>query len=135
MNEDRKLALMEEIAERSVILQSDHETPIERKQHLLDEIVELGRRAVGGGVPRDDWETHELNWAAYCADLRTNFMREIAWAIIEFERTALTAADRGDLTSESEQVLSWWQFEGGREKLLSELPLEDRQALESAERD
>ena len=128
------LELLAELARRAEMVRDDEQTPRERTRPLLGELVELGRRALVGVISHADWEDHELNWAAYCSDLRTNHIRAIASAIIDFEKHAEANDERIELSEATKRVFTWWHLEGGRNILLSELPLEDRQLLERAER-
>jgi hypothetical protein len=48
---------------------------------------------------------------------------------------SLTAEELNKITPELAQQLFWWQSEGGREILLSELPIERRRALEKEARE
>ena len=128
--QEKNLALWKELTQRRFLLQSDATTPNEEKRRLLVEIVDLSRRARDGGVPRDDWENHELNWTAYCAGARRRVMRSLAQALIDCE----VHYEPAGLNHEMRKILYWWQCEGGREELLGELPIEERHALEAAAR-
>jgi hypothetical protein len=97
---------------------------------LLREIVEIGGRARDGGVAREDWETHEFNWIAYCSGLRRHLVRNLAALLIDCERIEDARPRTIDLGEQIKQVMHWWQNEGGREEFLSELPCGDREALE-----
>jgi hypothetical protein len=135
IHEDHGLELLAEIIRRGQVVNGDNQTPREQRDRLLRELVDLGARASDSGVPREDWESHELNWLAYCATLRSSLMREAAWAIIEFERNARASEIPVKLTDEATKILTWWHFEGGRNQLLSELPIEERHELERAEKE
>lgn len=54
-------------------------------------------------------------------------MRSLARALIESENNSASPAG----TQEIRAILYWWKNEGGREELLSELPIEERNALEA----
>jgi hypothetical protein len=137
--QQKNLAIWTELMYRGAVVRDDHTTEPRERRRLLLEIANLGNRAEAGGVPRDDWENHELNWIVYLANLRHNLVHSLAEALIKAEhacsrehasanqiRFALRALGR-----DMRQLLYWWQSEGGREELLGQLPIEERHALEA----
>src|SRR5437588_9988049 len=124
----KNFAIWDELMRRGIVVRDDSSTPPGEKQRLLAEIVELGKRARDGGVPREDLENHQLNWIAYCASLRHNLVRAMAQALINCENDD----NLDDLDLNMRQTLYWWQNEGGKEELLGELTIEERHALEAA---
>ena len=124
------LPLLSELVRRGEALERDQVTAIAERERLLREIIELGGRARDGGVPRDDWDTHELNWLAYCSDLRRNVVRQLAALLIHCEQIDDARPHTVNAGDEMKQIMSWWQNEGGREEFLAELPIEERRALE-----
>lgn len=131
--EHKNLEVLIEIIRRGLVVEGDRETPWGEKQRLLREIVRLGRQANGGRIPREDWETHELNWIAYISNLRSNLIWAVTMAIIDFERDMRSSDQLVELSDETKKIYMWWYLEGGREQLLGELPLEQRRALELSE--
>jgi hypothetical protein len=134
--EEKILAIREVLRRRSSAVEIDSVTCRRERRRLLTEIGQLKKRARRGGVPREDWENHELNWIGYCAILRNHLVRSLAQSLIRSERKS----ERNDvglekhapeLTPKMRHILNWWAAEGGKEKLLSELPIEERSALEA----
>jgi hypothetical protein len=134
-DEDNNLELLAEIVRRGHVVREDEQTPAAEKQVLAIEIMDLAQRIAAGEVTQDALENHELNWLAYRAQLRATLVSDIAKAVINFERDVSANGEPVELSVASTEVLSWWHLEHGREKLLSELPLADRQALERAEKE
>src|SRR3982751_6043269 len=126
--EEKNFAIWDELMRRGIAVRDDSSTHPRERRRLLTEIVELSNRARDGGVPREDWENHQLNWIAYCASLRRNLVRAFAQALMNCEHDA----NVDDLSLDMRQLLYWWQNEGGREELLGELPIDERHALEAA---
>jgi hypothetical protein len=130
---NKSLVLLSEIVRRGEAVERDGITPLAGKERLLREIVEIGGRARDGGVPCEDWETHELNWTAYCSDLRRNVVRQLSTLLLQCEQIDDVRPHTIDAGDEMKQIMHWWQNEGGREEFLSELPIEERRALERQE--
>jgi hypothetical protein len=136
MNIEKKArAILAVLQCRSFAVQNDSITSEPERHRLCAEITELKKRAICGGVPREDWENHELNWMGYCANLRHNLVRNLAQSLIASE----TKSKRNDVGSERQtpeltrkmrRILYWWEAEGGKEQLLSQLPIEERRLLE-----
>lgn len=85
-------------------------------QTLLDEVT------------CDEWDDHELAWQAYVARLRSELVFHVSKVMIAIEKMAKREPEK--ITPEIAKQLYWWKTDGGRESLLSELPIEQRRALE-----
>ena len=122
-------AISAELVRRAAAVDNDQSTPADKRWRLLAEIAELGKRARDGGIPREDWENHELNWIVYCAKLRKNLVSALAQAMMQAEKAS--ESEEREMSEEMRQALYWWQNEGGREEFLGELPIDERRVLES----
>ena len=124
--------MMEVLAVRAQKILKDESARDRDSGRILAEIANLLDKGEADGISADEWGDHELAWQANVARLRAEVVAGSAKIMLAFESMAKHAPDK--ITPAIAEQLRWWQKEGGRESLLSELPIERRRALEDEAR-
>jgi len=127
-----RVEMLAEVVRRRDKLQSA-KAKVGHEAEMLRQLADLEQTLLDQNVSRQAWEQHELLWCVYQAELRRVVVKMSAQALMTFDDIERCEPGSLKLDAQMLELLRWWREDGGREKYLSELPIEERRALERME--